>query len=179
LHEKAHELDIGVYFEANGHGTVLFSDRLKELVATELDNKKGSLERLTALKRLSVFIDLVNETVGDALADLLIVETILISKKWTIADWDALYCDLPYRQLKVLVKDRTVITTTDAERRCVTPIGLQEKIDALVGKYRSGRAFVRPSGTEDIVRVLAEAETPAAADKLADEVADAVRELVG
>lgn len=26
LHEKAAEYDIGIYFEANGHGTVLFSD---------------------------------------------------------------------------------------------------------------------------------------------------------
>lgn len=26
LHEKAAEYDIGIYFEANGHGTILFSD---------------------------------------------------------------------------------------------------------------------------------------------------------
>lgn len=35
LHHKAADFDIGVYFEANGHGTVLFKDeaihRLKEL----------------------------------------------------------------------------------------------------------------------------------------------------
>jgi len=179
LHKKAQELDIGVYFEANGHGTVLFSDRLKEEISSELAKKKSSPEQLMALKRLKTFIDLVNETVGDALADLLIVETILISKNWTVEDWDALYTDLPYRQLKVSVKDRTVITTTDAERRCVTPAGLQDRIDALVSKYNSARAFVRPSGTEDIVRVLAEADTAEAADKLANEVADAVRELVG
>lgn len=28
LHEKASEYDIGIYFEANGHGTILFSDRI-------------------------------------------------------------------------------------------------------------------------------------------------------
>ena len=28
LHEAAHHFDIGVYFEANGHGTVLFSKAL-------------------------------------------------------------------------------------------------------------------------------------------------------
>lgn len=27
LHKKALEYDIGVYFEANGHGTVIFSDQ--------------------------------------------------------------------------------------------------------------------------------------------------------
>lgn len=26
LHEKAAEYDIGIYFEANGHGTILFSE---------------------------------------------------------------------------------------------------------------------------------------------------------
>ena len=30
LHKKAHEFDIGVYFEANGHGTVLFSHQFLE-----------------------------------------------------------------------------------------------------------------------------------------------------
>jgi phosphoacetylglucosamine mutase len=37
--------------------------------------------------------------------------------------------------------------------------------------------FVRPSGTEDIVRVYAEAETQVDADKLADEVGTIVEEL--
>lgn len=26
LHEKAEHYDIGIYFEANGHGTVIFND---------------------------------------------------------------------------------------------------------------------------------------------------------
>jgi phosphoacetylglucosamine mutase len=38
-----------------------------------------------------------------------------------------------------------------------------------------GRAFVRPSGTEDIVRVYAEAETQDAANSLAHKVSDLVR----
>lgn len=57
------------------------------------------------------------------------------------------------------VADRRVIDTTDAERRAVTPPGLQEKIDELTKTFRSARAFVRPSGTEDVVRVYAEADT--------------------
>lgn len=52
-----------------------------------------------------------------------------------------------------------MIDTTDAERRAVTPAGLQEAIDNLVKKYRQARSFVRPSGTEDVVRVYAEADT--------------------
>jgi phosphoacetylglucosamine mutase len=32
LHHEAQHYDIGVYFEANGHGTILFSDRTVELL---------------------------------------------------------------------------------------------------------------------------------------------------
>ena len=42
-----------------------------------------------------------------------------------------------------------------------------------------GRSFVRPSGTEDVVRVYAEAETKEEADKLAQAVADIVQEMLG
>jgi phosphoacetylglucosamine mutase len=30
LHEAAHDADVGIYFESNGHGTVLFSQSLRE-----------------------------------------------------------------------------------------------------------------------------------------------------
>ena len=43
----------------------------------------------------------------------------------------------------------------------------------------SGRAFVRPSGTEDVVRVYAEASSQEAADKLALEVARQVHRVAG
>jgi phosphomannomutase len=57
--------------------------------------------------------------------------------------------------------------------------GLQAAIDAAVAKYPQGRAFARPSGTEDAVRVYAEASSQAAADGLAKEVAQLVHDLAG
>jgi phosphoacetylglucosamine mutase len=63
--------------------------------------------------------------------------------------------------------------TTEDETRVVTPAALQAAIDGLVAAVDSGRAFVRPSGTEDVVRVYAEAATAEAADKLALDVAKA------
>ncbi|XP_030302964.1 phosphoacetylglucosamine mutase isoform X2 [Calypte anna] len=139
LHHKAQEFDVGVYFEANGHGT----------------------------------------TVGDAVSDMLVIEAILALKGLTVQQWDAIYTDLPNRLLKVQVADRRVIDTMDAERRAVTPPGLQEKIDALVKKYKLSRAFVRPSGTEDVVRIYTEADTQENADALAHEVSLAVYHLAG
>lgn len=86
---------------------------------------------------------MINETVGDALSDMLLVETILHAKGWDVIEWERSYNDLPNKQLKIKVKDRNVITTTNAERHCLTPIGLQEEIDKIVSKYPRGRSFVR------------------------------------
>jgi len=68
------------------------------------------------------------------------------------------------------------VQTTNAERTCTKPEALQPKIDALVGRSITRRAFVRPSGTEDCVRVYAEADTQRDADGLADLIGKAVEE---
>ncbi|KAF5292435.1 hypothetical protein FQA39_LY13982 [Lamprigera yunnana] len=179
LHHKALEYDIGIYFEANGHGTVTFSDAAKYKLKEATKNNMLSENQQEAAKKLLTVIDVVNETVGDAISDMLLVETILHDKGWNIEDWEQTYTDLPNKLLKVTVQDRNVITTKDAERQCVNPIGLQDQIDALVKKYNRGRSFVRSSGTEDIVRVYAEAATKEESNKLAAEVAQQVYELAG
>ncbi|XP_020280020.1 phosphoacetylglucosamine mutase [Pseudomyrmex gracilis] len=177
LHKKAQEFDIGIYFEANGHGTVVFKDAAKETIKNHAGNATLSETQREASTKLRDVIDLINETVGDALSDMLLVETILHAKGWDIIEWEKSYTDLPNKQLKVQVKDRNVITTTNAERCCLTPPGLQEEINKAVAKYPKGRSFVRPSGTEDIVRVYAESENSEDADKLATEVALLVQKL--
>ena len=54
-----------------------------------------------------------------------------------------MYKDLPNRQLKVKVKDRMTVKTTDFERKCIAPEGLQLEINNLVTKISMGRSFVR------------------------------------
>ncbi|XP_043216071.1 phosphoacetylglucosamine mutase-like isoform X2 [Amphibalanus amphitrite] len=179
LHHRAVDFDIGVYFEANGHGTVVFSSAAQRKIAEAGADPSLSESQRAAAGRLRDVMDVINQTVGDAISDMLLVETVLHARGWSIADWSAAYSDLPNRQLKVSVKDRTVVTTTDAERRCVTPDGLQAEIDTLVSKQPQGRAFVRPSGTEDVVRVYAEAETRTAADQLAYQVAEVLYRYAG
>ena len=73
-------------------------------------------------------MDMTNQCVGDAISDMLIVESILFAKGWNVQDWNQAYTDLPNRQMKVRVADRNVIKTTDAERKCVQPEGLQMSI---------------------------------------------------
>jgi phosphoacetylglucosamine mutase len=118
----------------------------------------------TALDHLLNLVNLINQTVGDALSDMLLVEVALSHKSYTAVEWDSLYADLPNRLVKVVVINRNAFRTEDAERRLTSPLGLQQKIDELVFKYEGGRSFVRPSGTEDVVRVYAEAALRGQAD---------------
>ena len=46
-------------------------------------------------------------------------------------------------------------------------------------KYPRGRSFIRPSGTEDVIRVYAEASTQDEADRLAKSVANLVDKFLG
>ncbi|XP_021369123.1 phosphoacetylglucosamine mutase-like isoform X2 [Mizuhopecten yessoensis] len=179
LHHRALEFDIGVYFEANGHGTVIFSDNASGQIQKAATDSSLSAKQQEGAAQLCTVMDLINQTVGDAISDMLLVEVILATYGWEASNWDSAYTDLPNRQLKVKVEDRTVITTADAERTAVTPKGLQQAVDNLVAKYNHGRSFVRPSGTEDVVRVYAEADTQVNADKLADEVGLAVYSMAG
>lgn len=74
---------------------------------------------------------------------MLLVELILHAKGWDTIAWEKSYQDLPNKQVKVKVQDRNAITTTDGERCCVTPKGLQEEIKKIVSRYPKGRSFVR------------------------------------
>ena len=167
LHHEALKFDIGVYFEANGHGTVVFSDK-----AVGVIREKGG-------DKLKTLLDVINSTVGDAISDMMTVECVLADKGWDVEQWLECYQDLPNILAKVSVKDRNLVTTTDAERVVVTPASMQDKINAVVGEFKRGRSFVRPSGTEDCVRVYAEAETQEDANLLSARVSQIVINMIG
>ena len=42
-------------------------------------------------QRLLLFMDMVNQTVGDSLSDMLMVETILHARGWDVEDWSKAY----------------------------------------------------------------------------------------
>ncbi|RJE26297.1 Phosphoacetylglucosamine mutase [Aspergillus sclerotialis] len=171
LHHAALRFDVGVYFEANGHGTITFSENaLKTIKGTEPQSpaQQRSLERLQALT------DLINQAVGDAISDMLLVEVILAHKGWSPKEWLATYTDLPSRLVRVEVADRSIFKAYDAERKLESPPGLQAKIESLQSRYNKGRSFARASGTEDAVRVYAEAASRSETDDLATRVSNAV-----
>ncbi len=72
------------------------------------------------------------QAVGDALSGVLMVEAALRRRQWGLEQWGQLYQDLPSRQSKVLVTDRGVISTINAETQVAAPAGLQSLIDQAV-----------------------------------------------
>ncbi|CCH62045.1 hypothetical protein TBLA_0G00980 [Henningerozyma blattae CBS 6284] len=177
-HEACTRYDIGVYFEANGHGTIIFSENFYKIINQKI-NAESQIEntpKLRALKTLKVLSALINQTVGDAISDMMGVMAVLAILNWTPQIWNKEYTDLPNKLAKLVVPDRSVFETTDQERKLTSPAGLQSKINKIVAKYENGRSFVRASGTEDAVRVYAEASDDV--NKLCQEVLDATAESV-
>ena len=89
MHFKAEMFDIGIYYESNGHGTVLTKiQKIEQYLAEHSSSEEASIKLLDFLK-------LTNEAVGDALTNFLMVETVLRSMGWSILDVDNLYHDYP------------------------------------------------------------------------------------
>ncbi|KPA74279.1 putative phosphoacetylglucosamine mutase-like protein [Leptomonas pyrrhocoris] len=87
LHPVAHARDIGVYFEANGHGTMLLSDKLvKGGCAAHSENLMSLMNNLRGL---------LSQVCGDAIGDLLMCEVALQALDMSFEDWAALYADRP------------------------------------------------------------------------------------
>lgn len=99
LHHEAVKYDIGVYFEANGHGTVLLSPWARQLFAAIGGSKlaTGQSKVAIARRRLSSVRWLVNQAIGDAWSDLLSVEAVLQILGMDVVAWDGVYEDLPSR----------------------------------------------------------------------------------
>jgi len=152
---EARKYDIGIYFEPNGHGSVTFSKRFFDKV----EEIKGD----SILKVLSEMFD---PCVGDALANLLIF-------KGTLTGVEDLkkYKENYSRLMTVKIKDKNSLKV-DQNNVVIHP-DIQKKIDEQTLLYK-GRAFIRPSGTEDLVRVFAECPIESHCDKLILAVAQIV-----
>lgn len=161
--------DIGANDEPNGHGTIVCKwDR----VNAALEPHRDTLEA----KKIKAILQLSNMTVGDAIANLLLIESILRDLDLSITDFAAIYEENPSRMFKAVVKDRTKFKVIWDESRLTQPIELQNTIDALVAQTTEGKAFVRPSGTEDILRLYAEAKTAEEMEVLAKAILREIEE---
>lgn len=90
-HHKAVEYDIGIYYEANGHGTAIFKDEIVDMIRQRKAGNNITERQNLAMERLLATAQLYNQAVGDATCDALFVECVLAIKGWDVFQWDAIY----------------------------------------------------------------------------------------
>ena len=124
-------------------------------------------------------MDTVNQTVGDGIANILMVEAVLRIREWPLEEWLKLYDPLPSKIVNVPVANKSVLKTDAVTETSITaPEHLQKEVDGIVAAYPKSRAFVRPSGTEDVVRIYAEATSSAAVDDMLKKLTDCVQKAL-
>ena len=133
LHYEAVKYDIGVYFEQNGHGNVIF---------------KEGIEGLDDLRRLF------HPNIGDGILDLLGVLYMLQQLEIDHKDWFAFFQPHDSILSKQKVQDKDIFESSRDELTLFEPRDLQDYIDELCNQ--NYRAFVRASGTENVVRLYVE-----------------------
>jgi ribosomal protein S18 acetylase RimI-like enzyme len=136
LHHEAMKYDVGVYFEQNGHGNVIFGRPIDEL---------------------TILSQLFHPVIGDGVMDLFATLYILQEMKWNVQDWANTYVEYPSKLGKCAVLDKTLFRTCGDESELIEPTFLQEYINKLCSYQKHAcRAFVRASGTENVVRLYVE-----------------------
>ena len=106
-------------------------------------------------------------TTGDGLVAAILLCRAAVEQGKTLAELAAVMPKLPQAKADVAVRSKEI------------PTDLQAELDELAeGLGETARILVRASGTEPVIRVLAEAETPAKAEKLCGTIRSLVlREL--
>lgn len=154
---QAKKYDIGIYFEPNGHGSVIFSksflSSINELDSHEIDHVK-------------ILTNLFDPCIGDALANYIFFKCALKCSGGFIK-----YKEYCIRMMVVKIKDKKLLKV---DEKCnVLEPHIQKPINQLLNFYK-GKGFVRPSGTEDLVRIFAECAEQDQADELAVKIAQII-----
>lgn len=85
-----------------------------------------------------------------------------------------LYHDYESRTSKIKVKNKQVLKVTYVEDKVVEPADLQPAIDEILKKHGGYKAFVRASGTEDVLRLHVEAKDMETVEKIEREIGEVV-----
>jgi len=141
LHHAALKYDISVYFESNGHGTLLINN---------LDlNQDDDIYKINILN---------NKVVGDGISGIFCVLNFLKELNMSYKDWFNLLVKNNNLLYKKEVKDKSIFKTNDVGDRLLEPVNIQNMLDDIMKKYDC-YCFIRPSGTEDIIRIYIEGKT--------------------
>lgn len=116
-------------------------------------------------------IFLEQNTTGDGLVSALQVLRIMIETDSKLSDLAAFVKRYPQALINVRVKSKPDITQLSKTQKCIKQI--EKNLD------KKGRVLVRYSGTENICRIMVEAEKQKQAMQMASQIVEAVKEEIG
>ena len=154
LFRAAKHYDVGIYFESNGHGSVVFKDK-------HIDPELASL---------------LNPFIGDGITDLFAILYVLQELDISPKQWFNLFHKKAANTYKFVVKDKTIFKTNASESRLIQPVKVQNSLDAIM--ENGYRIFIRPSGTENILRIHVEAETETELEEAKLLIRNTMREFI-
>lgn len=138
LHYEALKYDISVYFESNGHGTILINNN--ELLENSF---------FKHVKMLN------NEVVGDGISGIFCVNYFLKCLNMNHIEWYNIVQKNGFILYKKEVENKDIYKTNKIGDRLYEPIETQNKLDILMEEHNCF-CFIRPSGTENIIRIYIE-----------------------
>ena len=141
LHHEALKYDISVYFESNGHGTILI-------------NNSKLLEN-SFFKHISM---LNNEVVGDGISGIFCVKYFLNCLNMTHIDWFNKVKKNNFILYKREVENKDKYKTNKIGDRLIEPKELQDELDSIMTS-NDCFCFIRPSGTENVIRIYIESNS--------------------
>lgn len=165
VHSRAQEFDIGVYFESNGHGTIIYNHEIPEILKSVISSAKTD-EARQVCQDLENFLVNQNSINGDAFGNMLLSLSALEILGIHVEELFTCYTDNLSKISKVTLRDRTMMKSTEDERVLASPADIQPKIQEILAQYPGYIGFVRASGTEDCCRVYVEGKDQAKLDEL-------------
>jgi phosphoacetylglucosamine mutase len=146
LIRAAESYDIAIYYESNGHGSVIV-------------NKEYGIPGLRALRQLF------NQVIGDGIMNLIGVQYILQQMKMSPAKFFSIFtkCKSVMKKIEVNEDIRSQFKMDGID--LVEPKEVIKKLEDIESQYLNTRVYIRPSGTEPILRAYIETEN---SDRLND-----------
>jgi phosphoacetylglucosamine mutase len=94
----------------------------------------------------------------------------------SIKDVYDFYNEIPYKIVDIKMKYNKKFITNEDDTKILEPKNIQKIIDEITNKYQKSKIYVRPTGTEDCLRVYVESETDDSCVKIIEELSKSLNE---
>jgi phosphoacetylglucosamine mutase len=157
LIREAESYDIAIYFESNGHGSIIVKNHY-------------NIPELKALK------DLFNQVIGDGIMNMIGIHYILDRLDLSPSDFYSIFGNRRSIMEKIRVPSEIRNMFSMDGIYLIEPRELVSKFKEIENRYENSRIYVRPSGTEPILRAYIEGSAEQDLNKIKLEVVQHINE---